>query len=119
MAFNSLTFLPFFAVVLLLHNLPLPWKVRKLNLLLASYIFYAGWDARFLPLILFSTLFNWWIARKINKQRLRVGIVINLLLLGIFKYTGFILGNLFSVLHVHKGIPSIILPLGISFYTFQ
>jgi hypothetical protein len=40
--FNSLTFIAFFAVVLVLHNAPLPWKVKKINLLLASYVFYAS-----------------------------------------------------------------------------
>ena len=42
MLFNSLTFIAFFAVVLALHNAPLPWKVKKTNLLLASYVFYAA-----------------------------------------------------------------------------
>jgi hypothetical protein len=42
MVFNSLTFLVFFLVVLSLHHLPLPWRVRKVNLLLASYLFYAA-----------------------------------------------------------------------------
>jgi alginate O-acetyltransferase complex protein AlgI len=46
MVFGSLTFLVFFALVCFLHALPLPWRVKKLNLLLASYLFYAAWSPR-------------------------------------------------------------------------
>lgn len=51
MIFNSLTFIVFFAVVLLLHHLPLAWTTRKVNLLLASYLFYAAWNPPFVVLL--------------------------------------------------------------------
>ena len=52
MVFNSLTFIVFFAIVLFLHNLPFPWSVKKLNLLVASYLFYAAWNPPFILLLM-------------------------------------------------------------------
>ena len=131
MAFNSLIFLTFFAIVLGLHNLPLQWHAKKTNLLLASYIFYAAWNPPFIVLLWISTLTDWSAARRIavsaggmKRLYLIVSIAVNLGLLGYFKYGGFLEQNLAAVLGT-MGVsftPSganIILPLGISFYTFQ
>lgn len=131
MAFNSLTFLIFFAVVLGLHSLPLQWHVKKTNLLLASYIFYAAWNPPFVLLLWISTLTDWFAAKRMTvaeggKRRLWliVSIVVNLGLLGYFKYGAFLEEN-FARLMGLAGIDyavsagNIILPLGISFYTFQ
>ncbi len=132
MLFNSLTFVAFFAVVLVLHRLPLSWRTKKLNLLIASYLFYAAWSPPFVVLLWLSTLVDWVVARKIhasdnpNRRRalLLVSIAVNLGLLGYFKYGGFLLEN-FSVLMAGFGVVwkapawDIILPVGISFYTFQ
>ena len=131
MAFNSLTFLIFFAIVLGLHSLPLQWHAKKTNLLLASYIFYAAWNPPFIILLWISTLTDWFAARKIavtsggtKRLYLIVSIAVNLGLLGYFKYGGFLESNLAAVLgamgvsYVPSGA-NIILPLGISFYTFQ
>lgn len=63
MLFNSLTFVVFFAIVLALHNAPLPWRVKKLNLLIASYIFYGAWNPPFVILLLISTAIDWKAAR--------------------------------------------------------
>ena len=60
MVFNSLTFVVFFACVLVLHNLPLSWTTRKVNLLLASYLFYAAWNPPFVILLWVSTVVDWW-----------------------------------------------------------
>ena len=65
MLFNSLTFVVFFAIVLALHNAPLPWKTRKVNLLIASYVFYAAWNPPFVLLLWLSTMVDWWVARRI------------------------------------------------------
>src|SRR5918912_2309972 len=132
MVFNSLSFILFFAVVLLVHNLPLPWTVKKLNLLAASYIFYAAWSPAFLLLLLFSTLFNFYMGRVIDaaderrarKLRLIIALVVNLGLLAFFKYTNFFLSNFTFLLNtfglgLRPASFSIALPLGISFYTFQ
>ena len=56
MVFNSLTFVVFFACVLVLHNLPFGWTTRKVNLLLASYLFYAAWNPPFVILLWVSTV---------------------------------------------------------------
>jgi len=64
MAFNSLTFFIFFAVVLVLHSLPLAWRAKKTNLLLASYVFYAAWNPPFIVLLWISTLTDWYAAKR-------------------------------------------------------
>ena len=131
MAFNSLTFLIFFAVVLALHSLPLEWRIKKTNLLLASYIFYAAWNPPFIVLLWISTLTDWFAARRMAVSAGRrktlflvLSIVVNLGLLGYFKYGHFLQENfsaLLAMFDITYAAPdsSIILPLGISFYTFQ
>jgi len=130
-AFNSLIFLIFFAIVLGLHSLPLQWQAKKTNLLLASYIFYAAWNPPFIVLLWLSTLTDWFAARRIavtsggvKRFYLTLSIAVNLGLLGYFKYGGFLEANFAALLgtmgvsYVPSGA-NIILPLGISFYTFQ
>ena len=132
MLFNSLTFLVFFALVLALHNAPLPWKVKKTNLLLASYLFYAAWNPPFVILLWISTAVDWRVAKKIyaedrlSRRRawVAVSVLVNLGLLGYFKYGEFLLENwqvLMSAMGVTWTPPDwdIVLPVGISFYTFQ
>jgi alginate O-acetyltransferase complex protein AlgI len=130
--FNSLTFIVFFVIVLALHYAPLPWKLKKFNLLIASYIFYAAWNPPFVILLWLSTVVDWWAASWIarteapakRRMLLMVSLVANLGLLGYFKYGGFLLEN-FTQLANSMGWaytpPSwdIVLPVGISFYTFQ
>jgi alginate O-acetyltransferase complex protein AlgI len=65
MVFNSLTFAVFFACVLALHNLPLGWSTKKINLLLASYLFYAAWSPPFVILLWISTVVDWWAAKAL------------------------------------------------------
>ena len=67
MQFNSFSFLLFFAVVLAIHNSPLSWRARKLNLLIASYLFYAAWNPPFVLLLWGSTLADWYVARAIDR----------------------------------------------------
>ncbi|MHC4135806.1 MAG: hypothetical protein ACYS0K_12570, partial [Planctomycetota bacterium] len=67
MPFNSYTFLLFFLAVLTLHSLPLKWKTRKLNLLVASYVFYAAWNPPFVVLIWISTLVDWFAAKRMTR----------------------------------------------------
>ena len=134
MVFNSLTFLVFFAVVLLLHRLPIPWTAKKFNLLVASYIFYAAWNPPFMLLLWASTIVDWFIARGIYAARdkgrahrrawLLISLAANLGFLGFFKYGEFLLAN-WQALMASFGIDyvapawDIVLPVGISFYTFQ
>jgi len=130
--FNSLTFLVFFLVVLTLHRLPLSWSTKKHNLLIASYLFYAAWSPPFVVLIWISTLVDWFAAKRMPQARSRAerrGLLVlslsaNLGLLGFFKYGNFLLEN-FVVLMASLGIEyhppqmDIVLPVAISFYTFQ
>ena len=69
MVFNSLTFVVFFALVLLMHALPLPWKTRKVNLLLASYLFYSAWNPPFVILLWVSTVVDWYAAQGLVKAK--------------------------------------------------
>jgi alginate O-acetyltransferase complex protein AlgI len=129
--FNSFLFVLFFAAVFLLHWV-LPHRARNLLLLVASYVFYATWDWRFLGLIWLSTLLDYALALAIagstsaRTRRLCVtaSVVANLSLLGFFKYYGFFVESL-DVLLAPLGVSAaglhldLVLPLGISFYTFQ
>jgi alginate O-acetyltransferase complex protein AlgI len=132
MLFNSYTFLIFFCLVLSIYYTLPSWTGRKIFLLAASYLFYAAWNPPFIILIIFSTLAGWLFARSIDssiqpsRKRLLLilSLVTNLGLLGFFKYGNFLLDN-FTVFINTIGIKyspahmDIILPIGISFYTFE
>ena len=131
MLFNSLHFALFFAVLYVLY-IVFKHKWQNILLLLASYVFYSFWDWRFLSLLVISTLVNYHLGLRIDDSKeerkrklyLILSICFNLGLLGFFKYFNFFLDNLHTLLwylgwHVDKVTLNIILPLGISFYTFQ
>lgn len=131
MLFNSLTFAAFFTVLLLLYTLIGSWVWRKRLLLVGSYLFYAAWNPPYVAILAFSTVMDWWLARRLasaeapatRKLLLLTSVGANLGLLGFFKYGTFVLAN-FQALLANIGIVyvppefSIILPVGISFYTF-
>lgn len=132
MLFNSLTFFAFMAVVLVLHNLPLPWWVRKTVLLAASYLFYAAWKPPFVLLLILATVVDWWVAGRLMRAESRaarrglllVSLGTNLGILGFFKYGKFLTENFTRLLaacgvELQPLLPDIVLPVGISFYTFQ
>lgn len=132
MVFNSFLFILFFGIVLLLHNLPFSWKIKKLNLWMASYVFYAAWNPPFVLLLWISTLIDWFVGRRLYQTRrpdwkkayLLLSLTVNLGLLGYFKYGGFILENFIFLLEqvdirFQPLELDIVLPVGISFYTFQ
>lgn len=132
MQFNSLTFVVFFAVVVALYYTVSSWKARKAVLVAASYLFYAAWNPFYVVLLGISTIADWLLAQRIaqtsrqgNKRMLLgLSLAVNLGLLGYFKYAGFLLERFVALLDT-LGIeyappaPDIILPVGISFYTFQ
>ncbi|HEX2559616.1 MAG TPA: MBOAT family protein, partial [Phenylobacterium sp.] len=132
MVFNSITFIAFFAVFLGLWSLPLGWTTKRVILLIASYLFYASWNPPFVALLWLSTVVDYWaanfMAREDRPGRRRLYLIVslaaNLGLLGFFKYGGFLLEN-FVELAATAGVVyrppewNIVLPLGISFYTFQ
>jgi alginate O-acetyltransferase complex protein AlgI len=134
MLFNSIDFAIFLPIVFLLY-----WFVANKNLKLqnflivvASYLFYGWWDWRFLSLILFSTLIDYSVGIRLSKEDniskrkilLWISILVNLGFLGFFKYYNFFLDNFITAFSFF-GTPinvqglNIILPVGISFYTFQ
>lgn len=133
MLFNSSEFLFFFALFF-----PTFWLVQKhlfyrnLLLLTASYVFYGFWDWRFLSLIVISTVVDFYCGSRIfsssNQQErklfLCISLFVNLGILCVFKYLGFFVDSFVDLLHslnvdVNFWTLSIILPIGISFYTFQ
>lgn len=133
MLFNSYTFLLFFALVFLVYRYAGNWTIKKSFLLLASYVFYAAWNPPFVALLWLSTIVDWYAGKGIERNSanprkkrrfLYLSLAVNLGMLGFFKYSGFLVDNLNSLLVVAGSplsfdFPNIILPVGISFYTFQ
>lgn len=133
MAFNSIAFLCFFTLVsflLLLTNLNLKIKkdkillIRHIILLASSYVFYGWWNWKCTILMFGLTYIAYWTSLKVdktnNKIYLAIGIVFPLLILGVFKYFNFFVDSFAYVFGIDKtGSLNIILPVGISFYTFQ
>ena len=132
LAFNSYLFWIFFAVVIVLYRV-LPHRGQNRMLLAASYLFYGAWDARFLLLIALSTLVDFLVAKRITATPDRVtarrwcalSITVNLGILGVFKYFDFFTTSFARLLESFFNYETdpvtlnIILPVGISFYTFQ
>jgi len=131
MIFNSLPFIAFFVVVYGVYRV-LPHRGQNVFLLAASYYFYAAWDWRFVSLIVASTVVNYAVGlglgrseRPRTRRALLVGgVAFNLALLGFFKYWNFFADNLramFGLLgwHADAFTLSVLLPVGISFYTFM
>lgn len=132
MAFDSFSFFLFFALVASAFFLLRSWPARKGLLLAASYLFYSIWNPPFVILLFLSTVLDWFFAKgayegrnlHIRRVCLCSSVVVNLGLLGFFKYGSFVLENFVAVLNAlgidySPAAPSIILPVGISFYTFQ
>ena len=134
MLFNSLDFAVFLPLVFFLYwfitagNL----KLQNLLIVIASYFFYGWWDWRFLSLILISTLVDFTVANKLAKEEIQskrkvllwISILVNIGFLGYFKYTNFFLENFVTAFSffgtsIKANTLNVILPVGISFYTFQ
>ena len=132
MIFTEFRFFPFFLAAFLVHWTLRKDPHRKLWLLACSYLFYAAWDWRFLSLILGSTILDWFAGQRIHasenpkarKKWLTLSLCGNLGILGIFKYFGFFASSAEVFLAFLGFSPgwttlNIVLPVGISFYTFQ
>ncbi len=134
MLFNSIDFAIFLPIVFLLYwfvtnnNL----KLQNLLIVIASYVFYGWWDWRFLSLIVFSTIVDYTVGLRLRNEEnqlkrkilLWTSILVNLGFLGFFKYYNFFLDNFITAfsffgLKIQGNSLNIILPVGISFYTFQ
>jgi D-alanyl-lipoteichoic acid acyltransferase DltB (MBOAT superfamily) len=134
MLFNSIEFVIFLPVVFIIYwfvinrNL----KIQNLFILVASYVFYGWWDWRFLSLIIFSSIIDYTVALQINKSNdalrrkilLTISVLVNIGLLGFFKYFNFFVDSFVEAfasfgIQLHARTLNVILPVGISFYTFQ
>ena len=129
MVFSSLFFVfVFFTANILTQAFVSDMKKKNIVMLCFSLVFYAWGGVRYVPLLLGMTFICWFFALRIQSARERgrngkndliICIVLQLVILGIFKYTGFFLRNVQALTGVPKEIPNIVLPIGISFYTFQ
>ena len=137
MQFTSLTFILFLTIVFGLYWSTRAARMQNAIIILASYTFYGWWDYRFCALILISSLGDYFLARQINraqngdvtnwlspKKLLGVSLFCNLGLLALFKYYGFFADNFLTCATTLGWTPNqltldLILPVGISFYTFQ
>ena len=132
MLFNSLTFVLFFAVVVTAYWSIRSWNARKNLLVVASYIFYGAWNPPFAALLFSTTAMDFWLGTRIARAKgphsrrtwLVASVCMNLSMLGFFKYGNFLLEN-FKWLMAQIGVIyqpphlDILLPVGISFYTFH
>ena len=127
MVFSSLNFLFIFLPVVLILYYLVPFRLKNLILLIASIIFYAWGEPVYVILMVLNIAFNYVVGRnfatltvaKERKKQLVIAIIVNLLLLGFFKYAGLFVqtvGGIFGAEPSFTGLP---LPIGISFYTFQ
>ena len=124
MVFSSLVFVCiFFPVVLILHSVIPNRKAQNGLLLAASLLFYAYGEPVYILLMLCSALLNYlfalWLGKQRSKPVLALAVAVNLGLLAVFKYTGFIMTNINAAFGLELAIPAISLPIGISFFTFQ
>ena len=132
MVFSTIAFLFQFLPIFLLAYYATPQKYRNITLVIGSLVFYAIGSGWYTLLLLLSLLINYGLSRMISgtharhpesaKHYLIAGLIYNFGLLVVFKYTNFLIGNLNSLLSIfHTAIPkvSLVMPLGISFFTFQ
>ena len=123
MVFSSIIFIYYFLPLLLIVYYACPKKYRNLVLLLFSLCFYFYGEKNYIFLLLGSCLFNYLVGlivdKKKDKKYLIIGLIVNLGLLGYFKYTNFFIDNFNSIFNLSISSLNVILPLGISFFTFQ
>lgn len=128
MLFSSVTFIFYFLPITFILYYIVPNKFKNSILLVASMIFYAWGGLLYFPLLLVSIIVNYIFGLKIDKYKdnkekgrriLIYSIIFNILFLGVFKYSNFLVDNINILFNTSFNIPTIPLPIGISFYTFQ
>ena len=123
MIFSSIYFIYYFLIIFLILYFITPKKFKNYTLLLGSLFFYFYGDSKYIVLLLISSLVNYILGRLIsNKNKklfLIIGLIFNFGLLFYFKYFNFFLSNINSLFKTNINLFSIVLPLGISFYTFK
>ena len=127
MLFSSIPFLFYFLPVVLAVYFAVPRKYKNIVLLISSLFFYAYGEPKYVFLLIFSSLMDYGISLVIDRNRgtakaryaLICSVVVNLLILGFFKYSDFIISNINALFKTGIPLLHLPLPLGISFYTFQ
>ena len=127
MLFSSIIFLYYFLPITMIIYWIIPSKYKNIFCFLSSLFFYAWGEPVYVLVMLLSTFVNYIFGIMLNnkseeKQRKKVlisSVIFNIGMLFLFKYTGFLLSNLYSLLNLNLSVPQIRLPLGISFFTFQ
>lgn len=129
MSFNSLWFMFVCLPVILILYYLVPAKLKNLLLVLVSFVFYAWGEPRYLILLALSILFNYAAGLEIDEHRRKnrpgaarsamvLAVIVNLMILGYFKYAGFVIDNINALLGTKLAFQALPLPLGISFFTF-
>ncbi len=128
MVFSSLTFLYIFLPIVLIIYYIVPKNCRNLFILLSGLFFYAWGEPIYVVIMIASTLIDYFAGliiykagdrKPLRRLALIVSVVMNLSLLGFFKYSGFIVENINNIFGTSYGAPTSLLPIGISFFTFQ
>lgn len=132
MLFNTLTYLIFLPLVFLFYWTARGAKAKNVVIILSSFVFYGWWDVRFLGLMIATCVANYFTVNAIvgsssptqRKRWLTLTLLLNFLVLGVFKYFNFFsqsLAALLGTFGLHADVPTlnVLLPVGISFYTFQ
>jgi alginate O-acetyltransferase complex protein AlgI len=129
MVFSSIPFIFFFLPTFLILYYLVPYKVKNILLLIFSLIFYAWGEPIYILLMIFSSVVDYTNGRMIEKYAhnnqkrknlfLIISIIVNLSLLGFFKYADFLIGSINSLLNINIPLLELGLPIGISFFTFQ
>ncbi|MCF0132596.1 MAG: MBOAT family protein [Blautia sp.] len=128
MTFSSIFFIFIFLPVFMLIYFLCPEKARNILLIIGSLLFYAWGEPVYVILMIFSALFNYYMGMELErsanesgsaKGNLLFAIIVNLAILGFFKYFGFLVSSIGSLIHVSLPHPELALPIGISFYTFK
>lgn len=123
MVFTSISFIYYFLPLLLICYFVVPKKFRNIILLMFSVLFYFYGEPKYIILMLIEVLISYVVGLLIDKYKskniLIIGIFIHVLLFGIFKYFNFIIININNLFHSNLNLLNIVLPIGISFYTFQ
>lgn len=128
MVFSSITFLFYFLPVMMILYALVPHKLKNLVMILASFVFYAWGEVKFLPVMLALSVIDFVFAKLMEKNRdndrkrkffMFVPVLCNLGVLVYFKYTNFIMGNLFGLFGMESPFIQVVLPIGVSFNSFQ
>ena len=123
MVFTSISFIYYFLPLLLICYFVVPKRYRNIILLMFSVLFYFYGEPKYILLMLIEVLISYVVGLLIDKYKskniLIIGIFIHVLLFGIFKYFNFVIINVNNLFHSNLNLLNVILPIGISFYTFQ